>query len=428
MRHVRVTLNESLSFCGRGFRVPKPAKIENTSFDWRGREVGYFSRKFQWLPCDVTIDDEGNAKIESYINNLHPEKHSDLYPIIEGLVQKSLPAWDLIYCWVRKYSVLRLTKTTRKVGDGVPVPDIVPEVHEEEIGGEKIPSDGQPDTVTTPEVIEPASGSEGDEEEESEESDGSDDSLDSDDEEYDSEDDVACDPSPYFKVSSKDVKHSGFFDNVPRIQVIVKLANIQLTPENPSYDGGSWHIEGQLNEHIVATALFYYDSSNITDSYLAFRTEANKENLSERIDYEQYDWDSIEKIFALDAGFHTMQDIGSVLTRSGRALFFPNLCQHKVQPFELEDDTKNGHRKIVALFLVDPAISVISTSNIPPQQKHWFANGESQAASGDNLNVSNLISMREAKRVRKKLMAERTVMQENEEQEMNHVEWSFCEH
>ena len=35
-----------------------------------------------------------------------------------------------------------------------------------------------------------------------------------------------------------------FPDN--KLQVIVKLANIELTPEKPNYDGGSWHIEGQL--------------------------------------------------------------------------------------------------------------------------------------------------------------------------------------
>jgi hypothetical protein len=28
-----------------------------------------------------------------------------------------------------------------------------------------------------------------------------------------------------------------------RLQVIVKLANIHLSPEKPSYDGGSWHID-----------------------------------------------------------------------------------------------------------------------------------------------------------------------------------------
>jgi hypothetical protein len=26
----------------------------------------------------------------------------------------------------------------------------------------------------------------------------------------------------------------------------VKLANIELTPDKPEYDGGSWHVEGQL--------------------------------------------------------------------------------------------------------------------------------------------------------------------------------------
>lgn len=30
------------------------------------------------------------------------------------------------------------------------------------------------------------------------------------------------------------------------LQVIVKLANIHLTPEKPTYEGGTWHVEGQL--------------------------------------------------------------------------------------------------------------------------------------------------------------------------------------
>ena len=30
------------------------------------------------------------------------------------------------------------------------------------------------------------------------------------------------------------------------LQIIVKLANIELTPDKPSYDGGSWHVEGKL--------------------------------------------------------------------------------------------------------------------------------------------------------------------------------------
>lgn len=30
------------------------------------------------------------------------------------------------------------------------------------------------------------------------------------------------------------------------LQIIVKLANIHLTPEEPNYGGGTWHVEGQL--------------------------------------------------------------------------------------------------------------------------------------------------------------------------------------
>lgn len=48
--------------------------------------------------------------------------------------------------------------------------------------------------------------------------------------------------------------------------MIVKLANIMLTPEKPTYSGGVWHVEGMNNEHIVASGIYYYDSENI--SYL----------------------------------------------------------------------------------------------------------------------------------------------------------------
>jgi hypothetical protein len=69
----------------------------------------------------------------------------------------------------------------------------------------------------------------------------------------------------------KDFRQSG-------LQIIFKLASIHLTPEKPEYDGGTWHVEGALNEHICATALYYYDQENITDCYLSFRQSINREN------------------------------------------------------------------------------------------------------------------------------------------------------
>ena len=43
------------------------------------------------------------------------------------------------------------------------------------------------------------------------------------------------------------------------LQIVVKLANIHLTPENPSYEGGSWHVEGQL----VSFTLLLFSSENL---------------------------------------------------------------------------------------------------------------------------------------------------------------------
>ncbi|KAH7060001.1 hypothetical protein BKA57DRAFT_487756 [Linnemannia elongata] len=57
------------------------------------------------------------------------------------------------------------------------------------------------------------------------------------------------------------------------LQVIVKLANIELTPDNPKYEGGTWHVEGMANENIVATGIYYYYTDNITESRLDFRIQ-----------------------------------------------------------------------------------------------------------------------------------------------------------
>jgi hypothetical protein len=68
-----------------------------------------------------------------------------------------------------------------------------------------------------------------------------------------------------------------------------------------------------------------------------------------------------------------VQELGRVLTRPGRLLAFPNVLQHQVQPFRLADPTEPGHRKILAMFLVGPYVRVLSTANVPPQRRDWWA-------------------------------------------------------
>jgi hypothetical protein len=112
-----------------------------------------------------------------------------------------------------------------------------------------------------------------------------------------------------------------------------------------------------------------------------------------------------------------------VLCREGRLVTFPNILQHRVQPFKHEDPTKNGHRKILGLFFVDPGIRIIGTANVPPQQKQcWFEEvvkqmqGSKKALGKASQELGEQVfdevegwpmSIEEAKEVRLRLMDER---------------------
>lgn len=53
-----------------------------------------YSNHFQWLPCDVKFDSNGECQIASYINNLHPAKHRDLYRVIEQVLTRTVALWN----------------------------------------------------------------------------------------------------------------------------------------------------------------------------------------------------------------------------------------------------------------------------------------------------------------------------------------------
>lgn len=50
--------------------------------------MSMWSRKFQWLPCEVEFTEDAGTtvRISSYINNLHPAHHTELYKVIEKVI------------------------------------------------------------------------------------------------------------------------------------------------------------------------------------------------------------------------------------------------------------------------------------------------------------------------------------------------------
>lgn len=181
-----------------------------------------------------------------------------------------------------------------------------------------------------------------------------------------------------------------------------------------------------------ATALYYHTTDNVTTSRLSFRQQT-EDGLN--LAYDQWDHRAVEEIYGFTNEEATVQELGSVLTCEGRLLTFPNVMQHCVEPFELEDKTQPGCRKLVALFLVDPHVRIISTAEVPPQQKSWWKDVVRTMASGKEgkgglgllpvelreqvLDATDgfPISLEEAKHQRNELMIERT----------NFVEWQDLE-
>jgi Protein of unknown function (DUF4246) len=161
--------------------------------------------------------------------------------------------------------------------------------------------------------------------------------------------------------------------------------------------------------------------------------------MAEDINYEQEHHDWLPEVFGCHQDGSSVQYVGGVATKEGRLVTFPNIFQHRVMPFQLQDGTKPGHRKILALFLVDPHIRIISSANVPCQQRAWWAQ-EIRGQEPFQILPTELqnevirkveefpISIEEAKELRLELMEERKVFVQKHDQRFASETFSLCEH
>lgn len=205
-----IGLDDCIDSMGEGHWLPSPkeaeASPERGPYSYRTQpHPAVLSTKFQWLPCDVKITEDGGCQILSYINNAHPDKHRALYEVVEKILARTIPLWEQSLS-EKMYFNERIKYTEVEYED-----------------------DGQ----TEPEYPE---GDDADYDEYEERLSAW----------YASRKIIKPDPGE-FKTRELE-KKADFIKHFPegKIQVIVKLANIELTPEKPSYEGGTWHIEGQL--------------------------------------------------------------------------------------------------------------------------------------------------------------------------------------
>lgn len=205
-------LEDSLQSMGEGDMLPVPEQdITSTSqryrnFDYRNLHSNPFSPNFQWLPCDVDYNKDGTCRIRSYINNAHPVKHRALYEVLEKILPQTFPLWE--------------KSLTEKQYDG------------ERIQFEQV--DYEEHLEPEPEYPKDAF-TEAEEDEYSKRSEAW----------WGSRRIIQPEPGEFKVPETEDMKFLERFSG-QQYQVIVKLANVELTPEKPNYEGGTWHIEGQL--------------------------------------------------------------------------------------------------------------------------------------------------------------------------------------
>ncbi|MGW2589119.1 DUF4246 domain-containing protein [Streptomyces sp. NPDC001515] len=330
-----------------------------------------FSERFQWLPTDADVAEDGTVSFRSYVNNVHPERHAELAAVLPELLGRMRPLLENVLTDLRHPRPMRIEADP--YGWYEPEPEFPDE-------------DDYSDEAAYNEAVEAWEQAE--------------------DERYETRRPVVPD-APEFTAPEPPAPSDRIDLRGRRLQVIVKLATLHLTPEKPEYPGGSWHVEGMLNERIVSTGLYYWDSENISESRLGFRTAVDEP------EYEQSDNKGIREVYGLENEGPLNQTLGSVETRAGRCLAFPNLLQHRVSPFRLVDPTRPGHRKILAFFLVDPSETLVSTSDVPPQQP-WSA--------------TSTMTREQAEGFREELMRERTFFVDEHNDQVFEREFSLCEH
>lgn len=220
------------------------------------------SAEYQWIPTPVSVDAEGKAVFLSYINNLHPKQHSDLYPVLAKMFEHSLPLFERVLTFLKSSLQPKIDLTHF-------------DIYDESTAPKRFFGENQTD--------------------------------------FDDQYEEWYETRPFNPIPIPDYNEPPAVPPVVlrncRLQVIVKIQEIHLTPDKPTYEGGVWHVEGMENESIVATAIYYYDSFNISECTLSFRQAVEEPN------YEQNDNRGVEAIYGLIDGEPLVQHPGSVITK-----------------------------------------------------------------------------------------------------------------
>ncbi|KAF3194392.1 hypothetical protein TWF225_006938 [Orbilia oligospora] len=252
--------------------------IYNVTIDSSGNPLtppngkkGWTSKYFCWLPSEFEICSNGETKVASYINNLSTPEQKDLfYPILGRIFDKFMPLFNHVlanlkegfydrerverdYCYVRPEELSQKDHDRRWER-------LLKQFEERKYL-----------LIVRLHGSEPEDDYYGFLDDEDKQQEGVDNEIDlGHEEESDCEDQYECGQDYYTVRNMGDVLDQRMWRppkpktlNDVQLEdttahVIVKMANIILTPDKTEYTGGTWHMEAMENERIVSTGIYYY--------------------------------------------------------------------------------------------------------------------------------------------------------------------------
>ncbi|KAJ5887575.1 hypothetical protein N7495_007616 [Penicillium taxi] len=373
-----IGLKDAIQYAGKGdiIPIPKESTITREDMAWRVAsradiEINPYSRDFQILPSDFELGEDGKWHIISYINNLHPVTYRNVYTLIEEAFNCMIPQWnmtmtplkDMLHSRSRiEYHQAEYTSLTEEVKATAPriqeneAQSAFDERYEKwAMENYKVvqPDVGQFIPWAVPECMMSK---------------------------------LPADLPTPVRIErgvdlNKEYKDRG-------LQVIIRIMGVDLTPEDP-FHTSPWHVECAMNEHICAAAFLTVDSVNMLAPGMDFRNIVDTSMLAE-VEHEPNDFVWLKQVFGLENGEPAVQISGTIRCTPGRVVMFPATVQHRMNKFELEDKTQPGYARLLAFFLVDPNIRVISTANIPPQRFDWTLEQKNVDTEGVTAAVERL--------------------------------------
>uniref|UniRef100_A0A8H7K9M8 DUF4246 domain-containing protein n=1 Tax=Bionectria ochroleuca TaxID=29856 RepID=A0A8H7K9M8_BIOOC len=364
-----VGIHNAMEFIGQGQIVPKNtdrATLEGVPnnelylYSPGGLEINpeYWSNTYQWLPANVAFKDNGRPEFTSYINGLRPDKYPDIYKTIERLLDVVIPAWDQCLTEISgndRHSSGRRSSRFERISE----------------------ASDENDGLWSPFDVE------------------------------------------FWKASDF---------RLPLDSLVELNKEEKLDKEGECLTREEMDEEQRLYEQGLPPRVAYVDPEKLAREKWRQCRDAVLPEPKSFTEIEYAPSQNLREKFR-ESGLQVIVKMASIELTPDKPDFPAGAgIQHAVSSFSLQDKAKPGHRRFIALWLVDPHQRIISTSNVPPQQKEWWLQHQDQRNTPVTSQAipENLMTVEEANEHRLKLMEVRTRI--DQISEFGVPGYSFCEH